>query len=494
MSHTKRAGLYKSKRACQTRKLFESRKDLLNVYDMYDPVSSRDDYMAFIKQNYTEPISHPSTRKNKKIIDFEFFNESFDKKFSNRHYTGKINIEDILRTFKYIYYRHKRGVYVSIRNNKLKVFLHFNNNGYVNPLRKYLEKTPRTSIQKNITDKLKENPDADVSKISINDPGKWLTVNCLVHAVTRNPPGAENGYEPEFNYREYLMFLRTLCATRKIEDCDFFLNYFDQMILRDNLSIPFYHITGKKDIPIEEYQNKRMVPILSTSTSKDFLDLPFVLPDDIARTYKIFGAPRCSNSYDDKFNLDWSTKKEMGVFRGSSTGCGWTVETNHRLGLYHVGQKNKDVLDVALTAPNLLHFKKHVSDPHVKFFQDERIKETPEKMMSLLEQSNYKYLIYVEGNVLAYRLSSMFGMKSVVIYVESEYHPYYYSLLVDKQNCLRVKSVKDIPNLIRWCKNHDKQCQEIAENGYATYKKYFSKKGILDYAKYLLNRVSSSER
>jgi hypothetical protein len=99
----------------------------------------------------------------------------------------------------------------------------------------------------------------------------------------------------------------------------------------------------------------------------------------------------------------------------------------------------------------------------------------------------------VEGNVLAYRLSSMFGMKSVVIYVESEYQPYYHSLLVDKQNCLRVKSIKEIPNLIRWCKNNDKQCQDIAENGYALYKKYFSKKGILDYAKYLLNRISLSE-
>ena len=61
-------------------------------------------------------------------------------------------------------------------------------------------------------------------------------------------------------------------------------------------------------------------------------------------------------------------------------------------------------------------------------------------------------------------------------------------------NCLRVKEVRDIPNLIRWCKKNDQQCQQIAEKGYALYTKYFSKKGILDYAKYLLNRVSSSEQ
>ena len=169
MSHTKKAGLYKSKSSCQTRKLFETRKDLLNVYDMYDPVSSRDDYLEFIKTNYTEPLQRPETRKNKKIIDFEL--NELEQKFKNEHYTGKVTLEDILRTFKYIYFRHKRGVYVSIRNNKLKVFLHFNNNGYVNPLRKYLEKTPKHSIQKNINDKLKENPEADASKISINDPG-----------------------------------------------------------------------------------------------------------------------------------------------------------------------------------------------------------------------------------------------------------------------------------------------------------------------------------
>jgi hypothetical protein len=34
---------------------------------------------------------------------------------------------------------------------------------------------------------------------------------------------------------------------------------------------------------------------------------------------------------------------------------------------------------------------------------------------------------------------------------------------------------------------------KIAENGYELYKKYFSKKGILDYAKYLLNNISLSE-
>jgi ATP-dependent Clp protease ATP-binding subunit ClpX len=51
------------------------------------------------------------------------------------------------------------------------------------------------------------------------------------------------------------------------------------MILRDNMAIPFYHIVGKNDIIIEEYRNKRIVPILSTSTSDKYLDLPFAICD-----------------------------------------------------------------------------------------------------------------------------------------------------------------------------------------------------------------------
>lgn len=482
---TRRAGLYTSKSMCQTRKLFDSRTELLKVYDTYDPVTREEGYIEFITKNYTEP-SISSTQPNPNMIAFEELDEMLDQKFKNIHYSGTLHLGDILRTFHYIYHRHKRGVYVSIRKNEVKLFLHFNNSRYVNPLKKYLEKTPKSFIRRNMKIETDKN-------VAVNDQGKWGTVNCLVNSIAyTNTP---NGVEPEFNFREYLMFLRTLCATRKIEDCDFFLNYFDQMILRDNLAIPFYHITGKKNILIEEYQHKRMAPILSTSSSNTYLDLPFVLPDDIARNYHIFGAPRCSNPYtvEKAFHLNWHTKKELGVFRGSATGCGWTVETNQRLELYYVGQKHKDLLDVAITS-QYFHFKKHVSDPYVQFFQDKRIQATPEKSLTLIEQSEYKYLIYVEGNVLAYRLSSMFGMKSVVIYVESEYQPYYNSLLVDKVNCLRVKEVQDIPNLIRWCKKNDHQCQQIAEKGYALYTKYFSKKGILDYAKYLLNRISSSEQ
>ena len=42
--------------------------------------------------------------------------------------------------------------------------------------------------------------------------------------------------------------------------------------------------------------------------------------------------------------LDWSKKKDIALFRGSTTGCGVTIETNMRLKLVQLSKQFPDLL------------------------------------------------------------------------------------------------------------------------------------------------------
>ena len=64
------------------------------------------------------------------------------------------------------------------------------------------------------------------------------------------------------------------------------------------------------------------------------------------------------------FNHDWGTKKDTAIFRGASTGCGVTIETNQRLRLCNISHHyhDKDFIDAGITSWNLryvLYVPKH---------------------------------------------------------------------------------------------------------------------------------------
>ena len=60
-----------------------------------------------------------------------------------------------------------------------------------------------------------------------------------------------------------------------------------------------------------------------------------------------------------------------------------------------------------------------------------------------------------------------------------------------KPNIHYIPINKDFSNLqitIEWCRNHDKECKQIAENAYTLFKELFTEKFI---CKYLSNQLNS---
>jgi hypothetical protein len=460
---------------------------------------------AYIASRFTEPKPSTSSHRHR-IAPPESVARSVGTKIRNRLYTtGKHDGEKnalarVLRTVDYMLINFRRVMYISIRDGKIAMMLCLRNRSGPNPF---------TSLLKPLDEKTKDyvlrhlqsNPDG-MQDPTYNPVESWLVTGCLIANVLKKKPLEQTGYEMGHSHGEMKRLFEATCKMYKIPDCDFFVNYYDQIVLHNDVMVPFMTATDGRKIPMphaKRYVDQGLSHILSTSSHADYADVPFVFTDDVQRIFRSYGIPKCDNPYVDysSYELVWSNKIAKAVFRGSATGCGWTAETNQRIAVAHLAStkwardaRYKDLFDVALTRKDYVRFKKNIGEP-VRFYVDPRVERMPEKILTMAEQSRYKYLLYIEGNVVAYRLTAMFGMGSVVIYVKGQYEPWFYGMLRHRHNCIMVNHVNALPDAIAWCVKNDETCKTIAERGYEMYKTLFSKRGILGYVAWTLRTLST---
>jgi hypothetical protein len=98
------------------------------------------------------------------------------------------------------------------------------------------------------------------------------------------------------------------------------------------------------------------------------------------------------------------------------------------------------------------------------------------------EQSNYKYIIHIEGHVSAFRLSYELSMNSVILLVKNDWKMWYSDILEEFVHYVPIKEdLSDLVDKIKWCRKNDKKCKEIAHNAKEFHNKYLQKDGIFDY-------------
>jgi len=412
--------------------------------------------------------------------------------------TGQSRIEGVINTFRYIYDRHQRGVYVSIRDGRVACFVGFHKRkDWRNPLARHMRLDPdakRVAALRYAKDGI------DPSDVTYNPPWLWNNIGCLVGSVAnvrRDPQAEQTGYEASYNHSEVRFFLDRVCEAApagRVPDCDFFVNYYDQVLLRKDLTVPLWHIVGRQATsPPHTGARGPMAPIVSMCTRPGFIDIPCVFPDDVARAWGVYGAPRCSNGYGDEASYEqvWSKKQPQAVFRGSATGCGWTTETNARMRLAQLSTATaagRSAVDAVLTyGSDTVHFKKHVSEPFVRY---RTVLQEPDKVLTLTEQSRYRYVVYIEGNVAAYRMSAMFSLGSMVIYVVGDdYRGWFHPLLRHLGNCYVVKDADGVIAAVEWARANDADAERIAAAGLEMYRRHLGRAALLEYGTKMLSAI-----
>ena len=384
----------------------------------------------------------------------------------------------LLYTFRYLFYKFKKSIYVKIINNKLDVFLPFSNVNFFNDWYPNLKTRFDNIVDflKYLTDETNKtcNKKYYFSQKNINtDVKKWYSNNGLLRYDIN---------ETDHNINTIKEFIEALCDNRDLPDIEFFINRRDFPVLKNDETESYDNIWGDNK-PLVSHNYHSYCPILSMVTGSEYADIP--MP-----TYSDWGRVPVSNS------IDWSDKQEIAVFRGSMTGVGFNMETNMRLKAAHLSQSQKPGdrrrLDAGITKwnmrPRKLKGYLYVEVPDVG---DIKLVD----FMSQETQSTYKYILNIDGHVSAFRLSNEMSMGSVILLVDSKWKIWYKDLIKEYVHYVPVKS--DLSNLfeiIDWCIANDSKCKEISSNALKFHNEFLSKNSMLDYMQKIFVDLQSTRK
>jgi hypothetical protein len=248
---------------------------------------------------------------------------------------------------------------------------------------------------------------------------------------------------------------RRLLSSTAIPSGVYLLNLTDAHLLRRDNTEPFLMYRGKPPLLPEDFKDQRFLPILSLSGNENYWDIPIPNYDDVDYV-------EGRSSYDiGDFTTNWADKtKNVAVFRGGPSGCGYTTETNTRIKL---STMKSPLLDVGIVSN-----KKTIDSQSIRFdpvhglgMMNTGLASVPR--LSYVQQSQFKYIIHVDGNVNAYRLVTLLATGSVVLRVKSVYLSWIDSVIQPKVHYISIRS--DLSNLVdtvNWCQNHQAECEEIS--------------------------------
>lgn len=448
-----------------------------------------------------------------------------------------VSPDSALNTFRYIFHKFKKGIFVKISDNKLKVFLPFSKAYFINEWSGKIEQNSKQILEllESIS-KTEGRPYFDKRSVNLRTE-EWYGNNCLIRYEYPLSEG-------DSNVGNVKNMLEELCARKKVPDIEFFINRRDFPILKRDGTEPYNHIWGSDKFPLVSHNYDKYLPILSMSSTERYADVLMPTWDDWARIqsleHKYF--PRTAQDYSATFDTLWSRKKPTAVFRGSTTGCGVDLKTNIRLKLAKLSidsepdENGIPYLDARITKWNLRPRKlqwetklktlditylrskgidiykrdsdgnylidtnktyysqnskgNYVVDPKGWFVQNDRgvykqIGEDKKYITHSLtpkQQSEYKYIVNVDGHVSAFRLSLELSMGCVILLVNSPWKIWYRDLLVEYEHYVPVKEdLSDLIDQIKWCRDNDEKCEKIANNARLFFETYLQKDGVLDY-------------
>ena len=426
--------------------------------------------------------------KNVSLDNSNLFREQKFKEWSKYK---NVDATAVINTFRYIFNKFKKGIFVKIANNKLVVFLPFSKACYRNEWSKQIKIDPKFKDLYSFLQYVSElGGYYKINNRSINpDIEQWYGNNCIMRYDMSQTGKYYYPAEGDTNIGTIKNMLENLCKERKMPDIEFFINRRDFPLLTRDETEPYNNIWDSYNKHLISHNYPKYVPILSMATSDRYADIAMPTYEDWARVQGPMNVwfPKNCAEYNTPFNKNWESKKSTAVFRGSSTGCGVTINTNNRLKLAYLShitkpdEKDIPYIDAGITKWNLRPRKIQGSE----YLQTIDIKKLPFSKVNFLsaqEQSNYKYIINVDGHVSAFRLSLELNMGSVILMVDSEWELWYKNLLIPYKHYVPIKS--DLSNLveqIKWCRMNDKKCKKIVDNSQLFFHKYLQRNGILDY-------------
>lgn len=295
-------------------------------------------------------------------------------------------------------------------------------------------------------------------------------IGCLLRKWSANDDDFVAGKDSDYLQDFYGRFLIFVNKRYPLPDGFYIMSRTDQTLIRKDGMHPLIDLVGGLK-PLDDRHLLRFYPLLNCNSHDDYADIPLPTFDDwiYVRSPGLQGV-----------TLKWSDKKAVAVFRGSATGCGFTEETNMRMKVAALGRQHPDILNAGLvsyTDNPKIHKTERVGYIDSKKYNRYKVRPIP-----FNEQSKFKYLVHIDGNVAAYRLGLSLLLGSVILLQESGSQLWFQHMMKPWVHYVPVAAdLSDLIERIEWCKSHNSECETIAAESLALGQKVMTREACEDY-------------
>ena len=353
--------------------------------------------------------------------------------------------ECIYNTFKYMFNKFKNGIFVHIKNQSLYKFVPFDKLNFIN------ESAGSIIFE---------------DEIMVN---KYTLLNLNGYISDKS---SSSSVKPDFAYK----MLNRCLELYQISDCTFFINLNPFPILSLHGTEPFINIWGE-DVPLMSYKYSMYADILSTTSFKNYLDIPI---------------PKYERTIQEELP-GFEHKIDKAVFRGISSGYGTLVRNNPRIKILKIAKENPDILDAGIIEWTQ-NYRIRFGDKEYKKIKDAVITQFPTvKDLTLEEQGHYKYITILPGYYSDSSFIQLFKLDSIILHVpnnenclwfESILKPYIHYVPLDKD-------LKNLKSQIQWCKKNQEICKTIIKNMNEFYVKHLTHEKQISYLQTTLNQLNN---
>jgi len=284
------------------------------------------------------------------------------------------------------------------------------------------------------------------------------------------------------------MIQSTVKTLRNAPDCDLIINRKDFAYFNINNTFAYDHLLNS--VPIDN-PPKKWFPVFSQSKIPNkHLDVCIPSADE----WEALKTPPTPTK--------WLSKKSMGIFRGSSTGCGTTIDNNPRLRLAKISTKweehpnRKGYIDIGITR---LTNRFKAFDQTVSFIDQKENADLLGNFLDSNKQAYYKYVFVIQGNAQAYRFPLEFYKGSVVISLENKKTPqmWFQPLLRDGNEYIKILDTHNFAkqetllyDMIHYLKHNDNIAEQIGQNGLQFARTYLTRHTICEYWYSIMHKMN----
>ena len=496
-------------------------------------------YPSLLFKYQKAPISQKLDNNIKNVI------KTMKTLFFNRNTYQNLTSKSAHHTIHYMFKFLKKGIFVVIKNTYLESFVPFSRANFTNFYYPslYISEEDRNDLTK-LYQYEKELEDLDKNGNNIFEyqkkletfllleekciqnfktffkNNKWFSRNILWN---RRKWLANNHFiKPEFwegdkDIVYYRFLLEELIQRVKLEgrclpDAIFCLNLRDCPVLKVDETAHKIKVLNPYPAVTESYNNtlltleSSMIPILSHSGHNNYHDIPLPTTDDIEYHSQQFfisnNDKECSSRYHSEIkDLEWKDKINKAVFRGTATGDGITPETNLRMKATLLSNQFPELLNVGLTAINQNKIRVNSKYGLLKINKKEllsKYKIDISNKLDLVERQKYKYNLCLDGHTRADRFGNEMRLKNIMILPNSGHFLWFEPFMcpikwTGRETTTFLKNIKigthfliephlkDLLSLIKWCQNHDSECQIIVNNMIAFHRDFLDRRSSFMY-------------